>query len=218
MKTMHVCLLMMMAMVLTLAGCASSRGPESIVVSPGAYAQTFDAAIECARDMGLYPETIDRRAGIITTTPRMAGSILEPWDRQNASLSQSLENTLQHQRRVARFEFVPVDQAGDADDVPGETSQASVVPLDPVDDDLTQSEHPLRLDVIVMVEREYRPGIRRSTWTHHVQSRTIEIDAAGQPVQGGERFWTTVKRDHAAERRLLAAIDKRVQATRRERP
>ena len=186
------------------SGCATSQGPDFLSIDISTYSDAFDAAVEAARVAGLSPTVQDRRSGLIETEPRIAGSVLEPWRTDNASFTQTIENTITFQRRRARFEFAPVifqpNQPADAPltgpDLFG--TQEAVV-------DLTRHAGAIELRVWVYVERSYTPGLRRSTWTRAKTTRTQIVtaeDAEALPA----RYWTTVHRDEAFERRLLATV------------
>ncbi|MHC4414190.1 MAG: hypothetical protein ACYS0G_02780 [Planctomycetota bacterium] len=196
-------------MPLLLTGCAASSGPEFLRIDSSAYHEAFEAALEAGRAHGLPPTLRDRRRGVIETEPRIAGSILEPWRGGNASLGQTMENTIAFQRQRARFEFTAVGfhppAAGD-EPVSGPDTLATTTP----GIDLSTYDGELELRVSVQVERAYAPGIRRSTWSRANTTRTTIIS----PAAGGEPlpslFWTPVTRDPAFERRLLAAVDRRL--------
>ncbi len=186
------------------SGCTTSQGPDFLSIDSQTYSDAFDAAVEAARVAGLPPIVRDRRSGLIETEPRIAGSVLEPWRNDNASFTQTIENTITFQRRRARFEFAPVifqpDQPADAPltgpDLFG-TQDAEV--------DLTRHTGPLELRVWVYVERSYTPGLRRSTWTRAKTTRTRIVPAEDDGTLPS-RYWTPVHRDEAFERRLLAAV------------
>ena len=186
------------------SGCATSQGPDFLSIDSQTYSDAFDAAVEAARVAGLPPIVRDRRSGLIETEPRIAGSVLEPWRTDNASFTQTIENTITFQRRRARFEFAPVifqpNQPSDAPltgpDLFG-TQEAEV--------DLTRHTGPLELRVWVYVERSYSPGLRRSTWTRAKTTRTRIVPAEDDGTLPS-RYWTPVHRDEAFERRLLAAV------------
>ncbi len=186
------------------SGCATSQGPDFLSIDSQRYSDAFDAAVEAARVAGLWPIVRDRRSGVIETEPRIAGSLLEPWRTDNASFTQTIENTITFQRRRARFEFAPIifppDQPPDAPltgpDLFG-THKSEV--------DLTRHTGPLELRVWVYVERSYSPGLRRSTWTRAKTTRTRIVPAEGDGTLA-RQYWTPVHRDEAFERRLLAAV------------
>lgn len=204
----------------TLSGCASTAGPDVLTIDAGQYAATFDAAVEAAREEGLTAALRDRRAGVIETQTRVAGSILEPWRLDNASFGQSLEHTVGLQRRRVRFEFAPAGFIGMPAPGGAATDRSTTVaeqdPLVIADRDLTTGAGDLELRVWVYVERASSPGERRSTWTRHASTRarsgyTFDVAAMrDDPVGGTGTTWTTVARDSAYERRLLAAVSKSI--------
>ena len=188
----------------SLSGCATSQGPAFLTIQAEAYADAFDAAVEAATVVGLTPTVRDRRSGVIETEPRIASSVLEPWRNDNASFTQTIENTITFQRRRARFEFTPAGFR------PREAAEAPLTGPEPfamheAEVDLSRLAGPLELRVWVYVERAYSPGMRRSTWTRAKTTRTRIIPAEDEQALPS-RYWTSVRRDEAYERRLLAAV------------
>ncbi len=186
-----------------LAGCARHTGPDVLRLESAAYDRAFDAAVEAARKLGMPPSMRDRRAGVIETEPRIAGSLIEPWRVDNASLGQATDNTIASNRRVARFEFsVPGPVAAVPPAAEPDPLAAREPPLD-----LTTYVGELELRVRVFIERAYVPGTRRNTWSREMSSRaTIVSPATGAPDADTEPFWTPVTRDLDYEHRLLAAV------------
>lgn len=189
-------------------GCAGSQGPDVVTVPGDRYGEAFDTAVLVAREHGMRPAFMDRRAGIIETDPVIAGSVLEPWYSENADFKQAMRNTLSHNRIRARFEFTRAGfkprTAGDEVppiDVLGVTNEGW---------DLTSGDDPLDLKVWVFEERGHTVGQRRNSWTFAGNSRTYHV-----PVEGGwdanqRLFWTPTSRDRPAENRLLAEIMERM--------
>ena len=186
------------------AGCASSRGPEFLRIESDQYEQAFDAALEAVRRHDLAPTLRDRRGGVIETETSIAASLLDFWRGENASFGQTMENTIEYQRRQARFEFTPAafhprpDRDTDEPDLFGEEAA-------PVD--LTQGDGPLEIRVWVVVERSYTPGIRRDTWSRRLTTQTRITRPATDPAGPTRPYWTPVSRDTAFERRLLAEVE-----------
>ena len=195
--------------VLVAAGCASAPpGPEVLTVTAADYAAAFDAAVEAARRDGMPAVLRDRRGGVIETTPRVAGSILEPWRGDNASLEQAVENTVAYQRRRARFEFaragfVPPDEITTTQPLAGpDVVNAQQTPLD-----LTAETGELELRVWVYVERASMPGQRRSTWTRAKTTQAQLVYPEGMKDRRGVTVnWTPAARDPDYERRLLRHV------------
>jgi hypothetical protein len=171
------------------------------------YAAAFDAAVESARRHGMPAVVRDRRAGVIETEARIAGSLLEPWRTDHASVEQAAENTLAFQRRRARFEFSTAEFGRRID--PAEPRQAGpdVLGTEPSAGDLTQTQGSLELRVWVFIERAQTPGLRRSTWTRSATTSTRIIDPNGDQSRGSGTVWAPLTRDKDYERRLLAEVE-----------
>lgn len=179
-----------------------------VVVPHDRYPEAFDAAVSVAREHGMRPAFMDRRAGIIETDPVLAGSLLEPWYTDNADFNQALRNTLSRNRYRARFEFTRAGFAprSDTDEVP----QVDLLALAEPDWDLTTGDGALDLRVWVFEERGHSVGQRRNTWTFTGTSYTYHVPVEGNWDESHVFFWTPTTRDRAAERRLLGQVESRL--------
>ena len=202
-------LLPLIGMVVTLGvgGCKKPTGPDALIIPSSGYADAFDAAVEAARKQGLTASMRDRRAGLIETEPRFAGSLLEPWRTDNSGFDQTMENTLNFQRRRARFEFVPAGASpavatATVDDLAG----PDVVVGDSQPIDLTSYQGDVELRVRVYVDRGYTRGVKRNTWSRSANTTYKTIAPEGQPPISTGTTWTPLTRDEAYERRLLAMV------------
>ena len=175
----------------------------------------------------MSPALRDRRGGVIETEPRIAGSVLEPWRDDNATTEQAWENTFAFQRRRVRIEFLTEGFDPETSD---ELAGPDVIGLDSPLRDLTTYEGRLEVRVLVYLERSYTFGVRRSAWTAGARRQARIIDAgvdvsATPPPTDWERqhsiaeqrrgtirssYWIPVSRDAAFERRILAAIQQRL--------
>jgi hypothetical protein len=203
--------LLPLLLIASLGGCAKAPGPDLLRIDAAAYHEAFDAAMEASRINGLPLALRDRRRGVIETEPAFATSILEPWRDDNATMGQSLENTIGFQRRRARFEFAPAGAAPPTTDpsaapTADSTTDPDLLGIETRDLDLTAYDGDLELRVLVIVERAHAMGVRRSTWSRRSSTRAI-IDAPASDGDIPANFWTPVSRDEAFERRLLAAVD-----------
>jgi hypothetical protein len=200
-------------------GCVSdSSGPEMLTVAAEHYAQAFDAAMEVARHAGMPATLRDRRAGVIETEAHVAGSVLEPWRTDNATLDQAVENTLAYQRRRARFEFMPSPLAGStsASDTPatGPLAGPDLINTAQQPTDLTEMSGDLELRVWVFIERADVPGMRRSTWTRSKTTQSLLVYPEGmkERQKGTVINWVPVARDPDYEQRLLRQVQEKVRA------
>ncbi|MAI67508.1 MAG: hypothetical protein CMJ26_06500 [Phycisphaerae bacterium] len=190
-------------------GCSSKvAGPEVVTLDSQQYAKVFDAAIASANADGMHPVLVDRRSGVITTDPAVAGSFLEPWKPHPSTARQGLENTLAVQRRTARFEFVPVSAHVFSEKQTGSLDGPDL--LSSTGFDLTTYEGPMELRVWVYVDRKYTQGIQRGTWTLRQESKTKVLPAEEPWEQVPGTFWMPVSRDVARERDLLASVESRL--------
>ncbi|MFM9145269.1 MAG: hypothetical protein ACKORL_07900, partial [Phycisphaerales bacterium] len=108
-----------------------------------------------------------RDLGVIETTPRTAGSVVEPWRTDNADVEEMLAHTVNFERRRARFEFVP---EGFAAPVP-DPQAPSVGPGIPGSDraeqrfDLMKAGGRIELRAWVYVDRAFLPNQSFGRWT-----------------------------------------------------
>ena len=189
------------------AGCTSSgsqhveragdpTGEIAIMIPEGQYAAAFDAAVAEARRLGLEPQLLDRRAGLIEAGPARSASVLEPW----AGTTSPGENTLHQQRRVLRVAFEPqgISPAAQPDQDPL---------MGPITD-LTALSSPLRMVVTVSVQRQQKPIDHRATWSLATRSEAWQFDSdTGEPRQA---IWRTIRRDAALESRFAARCEARL--------
>ncbi|MEE2972152.1 MAG: hypothetical protein VX672_03420 [Planctomycetota bacterium] len=198
-------------LVLGLSGC-TTPAPDHLQITGSAYPAAFQAAEEATRRAGMPATLSDRTAGVIESSPRLAGSILEPWRIDHSTVEQWTTSTLHKQRRRVRFEFLPLDFAPvDPSGVEplvgaplpgsGEALSRSV--------DLDHFDGPIEVRVWVWIEREQGGELRRNTWSR--RSRDFATDPLAQdPVTDATTRssgrWTPVERDLGMERRLLAEV------------
>ena len=184
---------------LAFAGCAATGPPDVIAVTPGGYDEAFEAAIDAGRQAGFHLVVRDMRRGVIETNPDTAASLLEPW----RGISE-LENTIAHQRRWARFQFVPVAESPDERDTDQSISPPDLLATGEPPPDLTGYRGPMELHVQVFLERAFAPGLRRSTWARRMSSQTTITRGEDEPPPSS--FWAPIGRDPAFEASLRQAV------------
>lgn len=200
----------------SLVGCESTpapvayeEGPEPTVLSIAAasYPEAFRAAHATLSDAGFRPELEDRDGGLIESRPLPGGSLLEPWAWADGDPWNGLADTVAWQRRVARFEFVPLEfrtaDAGEVDrpDLPGMTAPR----------DLARHDGPIEVRVWVFVERAFKPDLRRSDWTFQLTTTASNPKRTGSSETGGDPSrWTPIGRDPALEVRLRDRLGERL--------
>jgi hypothetical protein len=193
-----------------LVACQAPEQEDALRLDRGDYNRAFQACIEAGREQDMSPALADRSNGIIETEPRLIGSLLEPWRTDTKGIDQTLQATLQMERRRVRFVFVPegfepqvIDGASDFQGAAAPGSSADLARFD-----LETFEGPIELRTRVFIERGFTPGIRQSTWSGTLRTVTTE-PAPKQRNDGTTRSptqWTPIGRDEAAERRLTARV------------
>ncbi len=197
--------LILLTLFIFFAGCSVHQGPDVVMISSSEYATAFDAAINAASTRGLKPVFVDRRGGVIETSPTVAGSVVEPWKQRASSPRQTLENTLSLQRRTARFEFRPVVMTTEPNTKEGQLEGPDL--LSAAGQDLTNYNGQLELRVWVYVDRHFTQGMRRGTWSLNSETVSTVLPAREPWEQSPSRFWAPVSRDVSAERTILSAIE-----------
>lgn len=193
-----------------LAGCTTWQGPTELAVPVGNYDRSVEAAVSTLDALGYRCTVIDREAGIVDTQPLRAGSLVEPWRTDNASLSDAAANTVSQRRRQVRLFWTrpdaPAEPITDAvlkgPTLPGTTAPATAVAM---------GTTPLVLRAIVSLEQQYTPGDNISTYSASLSSQYTEPKSATSgPVDRGP--WTAIGRDEATEERILGLIAKAMDA------
>lgn len=192
------------------AGCAAPVEP-TLTFDRAEYDRMFDAALEAAREDGLDPVVVDRGLGIIETAPRTAGSLLEPWRTDNAGFGDAVAHTVNHERRRARFEFVPEGFAAPVPD-PSSASRGAALPGSDAAEarfDLAHATGRIEVRAQVFVDRGFRPNQSFGRWTlgetrysqDPTQAKAAADDSTRSPTE-----WTPVGRDVPYEQRLMRRI------------
>ncbi len=197
-----------------LTGCNTMEGDDSMQLGSQDYARAFDACVETGRDEGMPPSLADRGNGIIETEPRSIGSFFEPWRTDTSGPEQTLQSTVQYERRRVRFVFMPAEFEPEAIDGKGPFNGAAQPdsPTDRARFDLETYEGILELRTRVFIERGFVPGIRTNTWSSTLTTTTTEPPPKGRD-DGTDRMptqWTPIGRDEAAERTMMRAVRARL--------
>jgi hypothetical protein len=176
-------------------GCA---GPTVRLENPSAiqaedYDWIFDATVVELREQQFIVDRVDRRFGVVTTEPRAASTLLEPWRRDATTVARVGESTLNADRRIVTVRLTPQDAAGPE---PGAAAQPPARYL---------------LEVEVRVERRQLPprqltssatGAVTLVGRHRDRMhRSLRTEEGRQEV-----FWKPVARDEHMEQRLLDGI------------
>lgn len=168
------------------AGCSQAVPDVSnpIPIATAEYDRVFNAAVMVLRDEHYVVDRKDRRFGVVTTEPRIAASVFEPWHTGNTTPAQTTESTLNLDRRTVRVMIDPAAESGD-----------------------------YQLQVHVRRDRRHHPTRVLNTAAMGSVGVTHRRATDYQPLltESGveESFWAEVGRDELLEKRLLAAILRR---------
>lgn len=157
-------------------GCSSSSRQTNLLSIPGGrYAEAFDATRETLRDLRFDLERVDARLGVISTRPKATSGLATPWDTEQSTLSDEVEDLVHQQRRRVRVVFLAPRPANAA--TPS-TDDSELIPLQdaPLPRDLVSFRGTLTLRVQVPMTRTQRPGWRPSS--NSVRSSTFTSDPA----------------------------------------
>lgn len=191
----------LMVCVVLVGGCAGvPRGPSTFEIPAGGYAATFEAAKAALIDARFELDRVDARSGVISAQPRRSVGLARPWDNQPSTPSQAIEEMMHSHSRVVRITIGPVP--------PPEDVRGTQAAPPPSPTDLRQVDEPLVGHVRVVVFRHHRPGWR-------ADPSGVTLAGVSQDVLLTERgmwpgYTVAVRRDVALERRLAAAIRRRV--------
>lgn len=133
-----------------LAGCASRPGAALVDVPAGRYSAVFQAAKDVLRDAQFELDRVDAEGGVITTRARGSSGLATPWLPHSAGFSDAVTGLAQRERRRVEVVFSAAGEADQQRETPGSDVARPALPPD----------MPLRLEVLVTVERVYRPGKR----------------------------------------------------------
>jgi len=199
----------------TLTGCTAPRTSE-VSIPEAEYARAFDIAKQVLRDSRFDLERVDARAGVISTSPKETTGILTPWETEQQTAGQELEDMIQHQQRVVRLTFEPVDG-------PGMATQSSDPDLDPSLDpaaadpaaafvDLLGKPADTRLRVQVVLQRINRPLWRVDSTTVRFSNYAVDPDLVQRGMQPQYEVSFAEDRDFAD--RLAQRIREKLAAAR----
>ena len=184
-------------------GCASApREGDSPLVTEE-YASSFAAVQDVLREYRFELERIDARHGVITTRSKPTAGLVTPWDREQTTTRQEVEELINQELRMVRVEFLPagIEPSTRPTLTPANTAEADL-------DDLRSQQQPLRIAVLVNIMRVHRPG--RQLSTKSIRSSTIYADPELWQRGLAPMSVEVLGRDERLESRLLAAIEKKL--------
>ncbi len=144
----------------------------------------WDACETVAHSYGYQLDRTDYRLGLLTTRPAVSKQFLEPWRKDAGTARAVMEDSLSTIRRSVRFE-------------------------------ITNDGGTYRMTPKVLVERETLVERRTTSVTEYRGLFTGPLVETRAAVTSEDEFlppkyWTPVARDHAMERQIAAAVERRV--------
>lgn len=163
-------------------GCAGANGPSEIKVNPGQYAAAFDAARESLIGRRFNLERVDARAGVITSQAKTTAGLATPWDLEQSTLNQEVEDLFDSQQRRVRITF----------EVVGEESTPP--------EDFRTVKGPITARVEVVVERIHASGWR-------IEPTAVRYSSyAHDPALAGRDMYPTYAVPFSQDPRLASRI------------
>jgi hypothetical protein len=162
-----------------LGGCASP-GPTTIDIPAGGYGRAFDAARRVLADYHFELERVDAAAGVISTRPKTTAGLATPWDTQQSTFEQSVDDLVNRQARSVRITFDP--------QAPGDVREAT---------------GPIAARVEVNLERTCRAGWRLDPTA--VRLSTFYVDPELQ-ARGLQRYSVVIAQDPLLAARIARDV------------
>lgn len=171
----------------------TAHASSAPAVSTESFDRVFLASVDVLRDWRFVVNRKDRRQGIVSTSPRVASSVVEPWQPDATRSDRTWESTLNYQRRRIRIEIAPTD--------PATVVESSGQPVSAY-----------QLNVICEFDRRYYPP-QQLTTAAVTKIRFTNSRSVRKPIRTEtgleEAYWAPAGRDHAFERELANAIIER---------
>jgi hypothetical protein len=214
MTTLRAGPVLLAAVAVAAAGCAAPPTATELRIPPGRYALAFDAARDALRDHRFDLNRVDGHAGVISTYVKPSAGLLSPWDGEQSSLGQEVEDLLNYQQRRVRVTFEPAEPPAPA---PAEPGAAGVEPSSPGDSGgsdiptLARSAETI-MRIRVTVERIHRPTWRPDPSSVNLSTRSNDPDLGRRGLRPS--YAVPVADDRALAARLVEDVRRRMAAAR----
>jgi hypothetical protein len=174
-----------------MGGC-SAAGNGEFQIPDGRYNAAFDAARDNMIHRRFELERVDSRAGVITSRPKTTSGLATPWDTEQTTLDQEIEDLANGQRRIVRITFEPANPPA-----------GSGPP-----DDMREVKGPIAARVEVVIERVHTPG-----W--QVQPTAVRFSSHAEDPQLEQRamwpsYYVPFSQDPKLAARIAAAIEEQL--------
>lgn len=201
MRRSPLALVILAALVLASTGCQSASGPTTVALAPSQYAQAFEQTKDLLLARQFTLERVDARAGVITTRPKPTAGLATPWDTEQSSLRQEIEDVMNQQERRVRVVFAPASTP-DAEDAGGQ--------------DLRSLDQPLEARFDVALLRVSVPGTRVEPSVIQMSTRWRDPELTRRGV--GPRDRIAIATDDALAARLARDLEDRLAESRDQVP
>lgn len=158
------------------------------------YAAVFEAARDVLRDEGFILERVDAAEGVITTRVKTTAGVFTPWDREQSTAGQEVEDLMQRQQRVVRVTFVGAAGEGEGAAAGGAEAGARFD----------------RMRVEVVVQRVQIPGRKLEPEAIQQSSYWFDPDMGTRGMQ--PQFAVAEKQDRLLAERITRKVRERVGA------
>lgn len=177
-----------------LGACTPANIAPTFDVAQGDYARAFEASVETLREYRFTIDRIDAAAGVVSTESKASSGLATPWDVEQSTPTQEVEDLLAFNSRVVRVTFEPRAWSQTTNPPEIEADQFSAGPMVG------------RVDAVI--SRRYVRGWRVSPMAILLSDFTYDTQAGakGQPQQ----FDAPLTRDERLAARIASRIRERL--------
>lgn len=159
---------------------AQAAASSTILVGVQQRADAFAAAKDVLRELRFELNRIDGREGVLTTQPKFSSGLATPWDAEQSSARQEVEDLVHKHSRIVRVQLVNAD------------------------------ENHVQLEVSVALQRTQSPGQKLSPRAIALSTTTIDQTPVDARQVQELTVTHTISRDTALEQRILQSIQSKL--------
>jgi hypothetical protein len=177
-----------------LPACTPANIAPTFDISQGDYARAFDASIDTLREYRFKVDRVDASAGVITSFPKSTSGLATPWDIEQSTPTQEVEDFLAYNSRVVRITFEP------------KASSGKVSPPEPGPTDFDAGTMVGRVDVVI--QRRYVRGWQVSPAA--ILQSDFTTDTVGSARGEPQQYDAPLTRDERLAARFASRIRNRL--------
>ncbi len=207
------------AVMLALLSMTACAGRSNTIANPveidvTEYDRIFQASADVLKDSGFRIDRQDYRFGVLTSHPRTSPTAMEPWHRDNVTLGQALESTVNFQRRRIHIRLIPTTAAPANAESDTPAAVTATLPQDqPAQADaatrVVHDSYMLEAQVVIEQVEAPRRYLTGSTAPGRMYRNLSAAPDELAQRQISENYWRPVGRDTHLEQRLVADILRR---------